>query len=181
MPILETTRTLLTSRYNRSLKITSSKYIFSLELLACLAQHPSAFTSRCRRDKEERGALEPPVAEDFYVFRSFKPCRHQAKQTNAQALQTSSKINALEYATAKFKTLATTTAWKDANFRNHPGAADVKIQPKYQDYLLEYNIFATSRLSRSASVRVHVEVRNGYGRARGVGAAPRRRRSNETI
>ena len=29
-------------------------------------------------------------------------------------------------------------------------------------------IFATSRLSRSASVRVHVEVRNGYGTARGV-------------
>ena len=28
----------------------------------------------------------------------------------------------------------------------------------------------TSRLSRSASIRVHVEVRNGYGRARGVGA-----------
>ena len=34
----------------------------------------------------------------------------------------------------------------------------------------------TCRLSRSASIRVHVEVRNGYGRARGVGAAPRRRR-----
>ena len=33
----------------------------------------------------------------------------------------------------------------------------------------------TSRLPRSACIRVHVEVRNGYGRARGVGAAPRRR------
>ena len=39
----------------------------------------------------------------------------------------------------------------------------------------------TSRLSRSASIRVHVEVRNGYGRARGVGAAPRSRRSYEAI
>ena len=39
----------------------------------------------------------------------------------------------------------------------------------------------SSRLSRSASIRLHVEVRNGYGRARGVGAAPRRRRSNEAI
>ena len=37
------------------------------------------------------------------------------------------------------------------------------------------------RLSRSASIRVHVEVWNGYGRARGVGAGPRRRRSNEAI
>ena len=43
------------------------------------------------------------------------------------------------------------------------------------------SIFATSRLSRSASVRVHVDVRNGHGRARGVGAAPRRQRSNEAI
>ena len=39
----------------------------------------------------------------------------------------------------------------------------------------------TSRLSRSASIRVHVEVRNGYGGARGVRAAPRRRRSNEAL
>ena len=42
-------------------------------------------------------------------------------------------------------------------------------------------IFATSRLSRLASVRVHADVRNGHGRARGVGAVPRRRRSNEAI
>ena len=34
------------------------------------------------------------------------------------------------------------------------------------------------RLSRSASIRVHVDVRNGYRRVRGVGAAPR---SNEAI
>ena len=31
------------------------------------------------------------------------------------------------------------------------------------------------------SVCVHLEVRNGYGRARGVGAAPRRRRTHEAI
>ena len=41
--------------------------------------------------------------------------------------------------------------------------------------------FASSRLSRSASVRVHVIVRNEHGRARGVGAAPRSRHSNEAI
>ena len=35
---------------------------------------------------------------------------------------------------------------------------------------------STPRLPCSASIRAHVEVRNGYGRARGVGAAPRSRR-----
>ena len=38
----------------------------------------------------------------------------------------------------------------------------------------KYNIFASSPLSRSASIRVHVEVPNASGRARGVGAAPQR-------
>ena len=41
------------------------------------------------------------------------------------------------------------------------------------------DIFSTPRLCRSASVRVHVEVRNGYGRATGVWAASPWRRSNE--
>ena len=39
----------------------------------------------------------------------------------------------------------------------------------------------TSRLFRSAHVPDPGQVRNGYGRARGVWAAPRRRRSNEAI
>ena len=69
----------------------------------------------------------------------------------------------------------------DANFVNHPGVADIKIQPKSPKFLLDMRYFATSRLSRSASVRVHVDVRSGHGRARGVRAAPRRRRSNEDI
>ena len=42
-----------------------------------------------------------------------------------------------------------------------------------------YNKKRTSRLSRSASIRVHVDGRNRHGRARGVGAAPRRRRSTK--
>ena len=46
---------------------------------------------------------------------TLKPCRRQAKQTNAQALQPSSKTNAREYATAKFKALAT-TVWKRCIF-----------------------------------------------------------------
>ena len=108
MPILETIQTLLTSRYTRSLKITSSKYIFFLELLACLAQHPCAFTSRCRRDKEERGALEPPPAEDFLRF-PFVQALQTSSKTNKRSSPADIKQNkAREYTTAKFKTLATT-------------------------------------------------------------------------
>ena len=57
-----------------------------LRLAACVAQHPTAFTSRCRACKEGRGALKPPP-EDVYVFQSFNPCWRQANQTNAQAQQ----------------------------------------------------------------------------------------------
>ena len=39
-------------------------------------------------------------------------------------------------------------------------------------YLPQYKKKRTSRLSRSASIRVHVEVRNGQGRARDVGPPP---------
>ena len=48
-------------------------------------------------------------------------------------------------------------------------------------YHPKYKKKRTSRLSRSASIRILVDVRDGYGRARGIGAAPRRRRSNEAI
>ena len=45
-------------------------------------------------------------------------------------------------------------------------------------YLIKIIYFATSRLSRSASSHVHVKGPNEEGRVRGVGAVPRRRRSN---
>ena len=48
-------------------------------------------------------------------------------------------------------------------------------------YRPEYKKQRTSRLSRSASIRVHVDVRNGYGMARGVGAAPGGWRLNKAI
>ena len=85
MPILEiiqTPQTLLQDTTEVA-RLPHQNTIF-LQFLACLAQNPSAFTSRCPTDKEGRGALEPPP-EDFYVFHSFKPCRRQAKRTNAQA------------------------------------------------------------------------------------------------
>ena len=69
----------------------------------------------------------------------------------------------------------------DANFVKHPGVADIKIQQNLRNSSSTCGIFATSRLSRSATVLVHVDVRNGHGRARGFGAAPRRRRSNEAM
>ena len=69
----------------------------------------------------------------------------------------------------------------DANFVNHSGVAAIKIQHFFQNSSSTWGIFATSRSSRSAPVRVHVDVRNGHGRARGVGAAPRRRRSNQAV
>ena len=71
-------------------------------LLACIAQPTYPIPARCGTDTAGRGAFERPPED---VFHSFKFYRRQANQTNAQALQTPSKTNAREYATAKFKTL----------------------------------------------------------------------------
>ena len=57
----------------------------------------------------------------------------------------------------------------------------IKIRRVTGEYRSKSKILRTSRLSRPASNRVHVEVRNGQGRAGGVAATPRRRRSNEAI
>ena len=86
----------------------------------------------------------------------------------------SKEINAREYATAKFQTLSS-TVWKRCQFCKsfkRCSHYDSTIFPKF---LLD------TRSSRSAPVRVHVDARNGHGRARGVGAAPRRRRSNQAL
>ena len=143
-------------------------------LLACLAQPMYPIPARCGTDTAGRGAFEPPPED---VFHSFKPCIRQAKQTNAQSLQTSSKTNAREYATTKFKT----AFGNDANFVNHPGAANIEIQPNLRNSSSTCVFFSTSRSSRSASVRVHVDVQNGIGRAMGVGAALPSRRSTKLL
>ena len=113
-------------------------------------------------------------------FRSFKPCSRQTKQTNAQALKTSSKTNAREYATANIKTLATTT-WKWCQYCKSSRRCRRQDTTKISKNPHWHAIFCNFSLSCSASVRLHVEVRHGYDRTRGVGAAPRRRRSNEAI
>ena len=150
-----------------------------MQLPPCLAQHPSAFTSRCPTDKEGRGALEPPPEdicplepppEDFYVFHSFKPCRRQAKQTNAQPLQTSRK-QTLESMPPQNSTHYNSTklpVGNDANFVNHPGAADIKIQPKTPEFLLDMRYFCNFSLVslgiRPRSRRRAERTRQGEGR-----------------
>ena len=91
--IIQTLQTFL--KYTTEVARLPPQNTIFLQLLPCLAQHPSAFTSRCPTEKEGRGASELPP-EDFYVFHSFKPCRRQAKQTNAPALQTSKAKQTLE-------------------------------------------------------------------------------------
>ena len=84
MPILEIIQALQTSRYNRSLEITSSNTIF-LQLIACLAQHPSAFTSRCRTDKEGRRALEPLPEDGARTKRFDREFQFRESHTEAEA------------------------------------------------------------------------------------------------
>ena len=153
------------------------KYFCNFSLVSLSIHARSRRGAERIRKAEGRGALEPPP-EDFYVFHSFTPRRRQAKQTNAQALQTSRKTNKsmppqnskLYYRLEMMPILEIIQALQTSRYNR-----SLKVTSS------KYNIFATSRLSRSSSVRVHVEVRNGYGRARGVGAAPRKRRSNEAI
>ena len=119
-----------------------------LQLLACLAQHPSAFTSRCRTDKEGRGALEPPP-EDFYVFIRSSPA--DVKQ-----------IKHSRVCHRKIHTLATTVG-KLCQLGNYPDAADVKIQPKFRDYLLIVQYFCSFSL---VSLSIHPCSRRGAERIR---------------
>ena len=166
MPILEIIQTLQTLRYNQSRKITSSKYnIF--QLLPCLAQHPSAFTSRCPTDKEpppeDFYALEPPL-EDFYVFHSFKPRRRQGK-TNKHSSPADVKQNKRSSVYhRKIQNFSNFLPFgNDANFGSYPDAADVKTQPKSQDYLLKIQYFFNFSL---VSLSIHPRSRRGAQRIR---------------
>ena len=120
-----------------------------------------------RWSRPPKTALEQSDLTEKFQF-SFKPCRRQAKQTLESMPPQNSNVS--NYRWEIMPILENIQALQTSRYNR-----SLKITSS------KYNIFATSRLSRSASVRVHVEVRNGYGRARGVGAAPRRRRSNEAI
>ena len=69
MSILEFITLCRPTRYNRRLESTSSIYNI-LQPLTCLAQPPSAFTSRCGTNKAGRGALEP-LPEDGAQTKRF--------------------------------------------------------------------------------------------------------------
>ena len=158
MPIWEIIKTLQTLLQDTTevARLPHQNTIF-LQFLPCIAQHPSAFTSRCPTKKEGRGALEPPP-EDFYVFHSFKPCRRQAKQTLESMLPQNSKHYNSNYL----------PFGNDANFVNHPGAADLKIQPKSPELLLDMRYFCNFSLVslgiRPRSRRCAERIRQSDGR-----------------
>ena len=99
---------------------------------------------------EDFYALGPPP-EDFHVFRSFKPCGRQSKQTLERIPPQNSKLSNYP------------PFGNDANFGNYPDAADVIISYNRSRKITssKYIFFSTPPLSRSASIRVHVEVPNG--------------------
>ena len=153
-------------RFNNSSGVYSPKYKRYLSVVSLSPRTRSR--PGAERIRQGEGRFKPPPEDLFHLF---KPCRLRAKQTHAPALSPAdvkSKTNAREYAPAKFKTLAT-TVWKLCQFVNHPGAAEIQKQPQnLRNSSSTCGVFATSRLSRSASVPVHVDVRNGHGRARSV-------------
>ena len=62
--MLSTSPCTCTSRSEEYLESTVQNTVVCDLSLACLAQHPSAFTSRRRTDKARRGALEPLPEDD---------------------------------------------------------------------------------------------------------------------
>ena len=87
-----------------------------------------------------------------------------------QALQTSSKTYARAYTTAKIK-ISATTVWKSCQFwtlSRSADAADVKIQPKARNYLVEIQHFCNFSLvslsPHPRSCRGSERIRQGEGR-----------------
>ena len=121
-------------------------------LFACLAQPMYPIPARCGTDTAGRGACQPPPED---VFHSFKPCRRQAKQTLESMPPQNSKHYQLLFG-------------NDANFVNHPGAADVKIQTKSPEFLLDMryicNFSLVSLGIRLRSRRGAERIRQGEGR-----------------
>ena len=154
MPILEIIQTPQTLRYNCSRKITASRYnIFA--------------TSPLSRSASIRVYVEVPIGQGrargiraapgrlFTCFIRSRPA--DVKQNKG-----------LRVCHRKFETLKLPFGNDDANFFNHPGAADVKIQPKYQEFLLDMQYFCNFSLVslgiRSRSRRGAERIRQGGGR-----------------
>ena len=101
--------------------------------------------------------------------------------TNAPALQTSKGKQTLESMPPQNSKHQQEPFRNDANFVNHPGAADIKIQQKSPEFLLDMRYFCNFSLVslgiRPRSRRCAERTRQGEGRW----SRPRRRRSNEAI
>ena len=177
-------------RRHYKIQLKSQDYLIKLQYfcnfsLVWLSIHPRSRRGAQRIRKGEGSWSRPPKTstrwshppKTFTCFirlspayvnqnkQTLKPCRRQAKQT-LKTIYHRKIQNFSNYP----------PCGNDANFGNCPDAADVIIRYNRSRKVTssKYNIFATSTFSRSASIRVHVEVPNGKGRARGVGAAPRR-------
>ena len=88
--------------------------------------------------------------------------RTRAIIPRAQALQTSSKTNAREYATAKLETLATAYRLKMMPVLEVIQTLQTFRYNQTRNVTSSKHIFfATFPLSRLASIRIHVEVPNG--------------------
>ena len=155
--------------YNRSRKITSSK-CNTFENSPLSRSASIRVRVEVTTDKEGQGALEPPSKTFTCFIRSSSADVKQNKRSRVCHREIQIITIATNYRLEMVPTLwliqTLQTLRYNENLRSTSSACDT---------------FATSRLSRSTSVRFHVEVRNGHGRARGVGVAPRSRRSNEAI
>ena len=150
-------------------------------LLVSLSVYPRSRRGAKRiRQGEGRWSRPPKTALDrIYLTEnsSSENRRCQAKQTvwrecQFRESQTPSETNAREYAKAKFKTSYNSLPFgNDDNFVNHPGAAEVKIQPKSPEFLLDMRCFCNFSLVslgiRPRSRRGAERTRQGEGRLSG--------------
>ena len=66
----------------------------SFQLLACLARHPSAFTSTCGTDTEGRGAFEPPPEDGARTKLFYREFQFRESYTEAETEKPSDRIPA---------------------------------------------------------------------------------------
>ena len=119
---------------------------------------PKTFTRWNRPPKTFSCFIRPSSADVKQNKQTPKPCRRQAKQT----LESVPPQNSKHY-NSNLLTFGSYT-----NFVNHPGAADVKIQPKYPEFLLDMRYFCNFLLVslgiRPRSLRGAERTRQGEGR-----------------
>ena len=167
----EIIQTLQTSRYNRSRKTTCSKYNI-LQLLPCLAQHPPAFTSRCPTDKEGEGPWSrPPKTFTCFIRSSPADVKQNKKHSSSADVKQNQKrsspadVEQNKRSRVCHRKIQNISNYRleinDANFVDHQGAADVKIQPKFPKFLLDMHYFCNFSL-----VSLGIRLRSSRGAER---------------